>query len=74
MTLLLMNYAAQIGIMSEEVINFWKGVRVGRMERRQVKAMQVVYMSMGSWFTIKKASAMDVMDTIMNYTVSFVAV
>lgn len=74
MNLLLINYGSQIGTLTEATIQFWKGVRVGKMERRQVRAMQVVYMTMGSWFPIRKATALDVMDVIMNQTVAFITV
>lgn len=55
--LLMLNYAAQIGILTEDTLSFWKGVKLGRMERQQVRGMQVVRMGMGDWFPIKKASA-----------------
>lgn len=68
--LLLLRYAAGPFVASEKTIWYWKGKRLGKVERKQVKAMRVIGIGMGPFFKIRNRSAMDVMNTILDYTVS----
>ena len=68
--LILLRYGALPVVISQEFIWFWKGERIGKVERKQLRSVKNVGYFMGTFFLIKNRSAMDVLDTIFSYTVT----
>ncbi|CAL8104377.1 unnamed protein product [Orchesella dallaii] len=63
-------YASRPVVDSESFIRMWKRSGIGKRDRKQLKGAPIVAFTMGSHFTIQRRTAMDTMDTILNYTVS----
>ncbi len=66
----LLLYAASALTYSNELIQFWRKIKMGKFVRRRLKAMTPIGFAMGPYFSIKRRTALDIMDTILNYTAS----
>lgn len=70
LSLHLLLYAAGPLTHSRMLIHFWRKIKMGKVQRKQVNAIFPVGFAMGQYFSIKKRTALDIVDTILNYTVS----
>ncbi|CAL8098258.1 unnamed protein product [Orchesella dallaii] len=55
---------------TEETIHYWKGELFRKIQRKQCKAMISFGFTLGPFFMAKKRTALDMMDTILNYTIT----
>lgn len=73
MNIFFLRNAARVHSTSEGVILFWRGVPgLGPLETKQVRAMQPIATKMGQFFKIRDRTVLDVIETILDYTVSLV--
>ncbi|CAL8098279.1 unnamed protein product [Orchesella dallaii] len=56
-------------VYTEDTILYWKGKVYKKLQRKQCKSMIPFGFMVGSFFMGKKTTALDIMDTICNYTI-----
>jgi len=67
----LCHHASMPLVYSQECIAFWRGELKSLLGRKQVRAMKPYGFTMGPIFVVKKRTALDIMDAIFNYSVTF---
>lgn len=63
-------HASNPAILTKSMIQYWKGKLSGRLERRQFRSMRTLGFTIGPFFGAKRSTALDIMDTIVDCTIS----
>lgn len=71
MILFFCHHAATPLIYTEETIRYWKGKLCEKLERKQVRAMMTYGFTLGPFFRVKPITAFDIMDAILNNSITF---
>ncbi|CAL8145658.1 unnamed protein product [Orchesella dallaii] len=56
---------------SNELIQYWSGQLLGKVEKRQLKSMRPAGLTLGEFFIAKRETALEMNDIILNTTISF---